>query len=94
MYKYKNKLTVKKGMKRYVARCSRIIRNNIDGGLQDRFKKMANSTPSDSGPDFAKSGYNNTQRQCPICHGSGFIKQNKNSTQCPKCKGAGLISVY
>ena len=30
MYKYKNKLTVKKGMKRYVARRSRIIRNNID----------------------------------------------------------------
>ena len=35
MYKYKNKLTVKKGMKRYVARRSRIIRNNIDvdGGM-------------------------------------------------------------
>ena len=35
MYKYKNKLTVKKGMKRYVARRSRIIRNNIDvdGGV-------------------------------------------------------------
>ena len=30
MYKYKNKSTVKKGMKRYVARRSRIIRNNID----------------------------------------------------------------
>ena len=35
MYKYKNKLTVKKGMKRYVARRSRIIRNNrdVDGGM-------------------------------------------------------------
>ena len=35
MYKYKNKLTVKKGMKRYVARRSRIIRDNIDvdGGM-------------------------------------------------------------
>ena len=35
MYKYKNKLTVKKGMKRFVARRSRIIRNNtdVDGGL-------------------------------------------------------------
>ena len=35
MYKYKNKLTVKKGMRRYVARRSRIIRNNIDvdGGM-------------------------------------------------------------
>ena len=35
MYKYKNKLTVKKGMKRYVERSSRIIRNNIevDGGM-------------------------------------------------------------
>ena len=35
MYKYKNKLTVKKGMKRYVARRSGIIRNNIDvdGGM-------------------------------------------------------------
>ena len=34
MYKYKNKLTVKKGMKRYVAR-SRIIRNiiDVDGGM-------------------------------------------------------------
>ena len=35
MYKYKNKLTVKKGMKRDVARRSRKIRNNIDvdGGM-------------------------------------------------------------
>ena len=35
MYKSKNKLTVKKGMKRYVARRSRVIRNNldVDGGL-------------------------------------------------------------
>ena len=35
MYKYKNKSTVKKGMKRFVARHSRIIRNNIDvdGGM-------------------------------------------------------------
>ena len=35
MYKSKNKLTVKKGMKRFVARRSRIIRNNIDvdGGM-------------------------------------------------------------
>lgn len=30
MYKSKNRLTVKKGMKRFVARRSRIIRNNID----------------------------------------------------------------
>lgn len=30
MYKSKNKLTVKKGMKRYVARRSRVVRNNID----------------------------------------------------------------
>ena len=30
MYKSKNKLTVKKGMKRFVARRSRIMRNNID----------------------------------------------------------------
>ena len=35
MYKYKNKLTVKKGMKRFVARRSRVIRNNmdVDGGM-------------------------------------------------------------
>ena len=35
MYKSKNRSTVKKGMKRYVARRSRIIRNNtdVDGGL-------------------------------------------------------------
>ena len=30
MYKSKNKLTVKKGMKRFVARRSRVVRNNID----------------------------------------------------------------
>ena len=30
MYKSKNKSIVKKGMKRFVARRSRIIRNNID----------------------------------------------------------------
>lgn len=30
MYKSKNRLTVKKGMKRYVARRSRVVRNNID----------------------------------------------------------------
>lgn len=30
MYKSKNRLTVKKGMKRFVARRSRVVRNNID----------------------------------------------------------------
>ena len=35
MYKSKNRSTVKKGMKRYVARRSRVIRNNmdVDGGM-------------------------------------------------------------
>ena len=36
MYKYKNKLTVKKGMKRYVARRSRIIRNNRVSYVRDK----------------------------------------------------------
>ena len=30
MYKSKNRLTVKKGMKRFVARRSRVVRHNID----------------------------------------------------------------
>lgn len=34
MYKSKNRLTVKKGMKRFVARRSRVVRNNIDPDSQ------------------------------------------------------------
>lgn len=70
------------------------IKKSTDANLQDRFKKMANDSLSDRMPDFANGGYNDTQRECPICHGSGHIIQQRKPQACPKCNGSGIISRY
>lgn len=68
-----------------------IVKTENDDKLQRRFKNMASDSMKDGGePDFARSGYRNTTRDCPICHGQCVI----NGQDCPKCKGAGIISVH
>ena len=71
-----------------------IIKSENDVSLQNRFKKMAQESMGDRTPDFAKQGYQNVQRQCPVCRGTGSIIQQKIENTCPKCNGSGIISVY
>lgn len=61
-----------------------------DRVLQESFKKMAKDSMEDRVPDFARSGYSNSTRDCPICRGECEV----NGETCPKCKGQGIISVY
>lgn len=61
-----------------------------DNILQESFKRMAKDSIQDRVPDFARSGYSNTTRTCPICRGEGEV----NGQQCPKCGGVGIINVY
>lgn len=77
----------------------KITKKEDDGKLQGRFKKMAkDSIDNDRVPNFARAGYQNTQTDCPICHGTCVIIQNVRGTNqevsCPKCNGSGVISVY
>jgi hypothetical protein len=77
----------------------RIVKKENDGKLQQRFKKMAKDTIEHNRlPNFARSGYQNTQVTCPVCNGSCVIRQMVagvvKETSCPKCDGAGVISVY
>lgn len=60
-----------------------------DASMQRMFKNMATNSLQDNAPDFAKAGYRDTIRQCPICHGSG-VAANK---PCPKCNGSGEIVI-
>lgn len=71
-----------------------ISKSEDDASLQNRFKRMAQDTMQDRSPDFARAGYNNTQKDCPICRGSGYIRQKGGETNCPKCGGVGQISIY
>ena len=61
-----------------------------DAALQESFKKMASDSREDRLPNFARQGYNNTTRNCPICYGNGEV----GGKDCPKCGGQGIISVY
>lgn len=61
-----------------------------DNMLQESFKKMAQDSIQDRVPDFARSGYSNTTRTCPICKGNCEV----NGQICPKCDGNGIINVY
>lgn len=71
------------------------VSKSTDAALQERFKKMAGDTMGDRTPDFAKAGYQNTQKSCPMCKGACILKQGKGKEiMCPKCNGSGLISVY
>jgi len=73
----------------------KIAKKEDDGRLQNRFKKMAkDSIERDRSPDFARSGYQNAQSTCPICHGECVIRQAGKETGCPKCNGMGFISTY
>lgn len=71
------------------------INNNMnDVKLQNAFKKMAESSMKDQGPDFAKSGYRNSTHRCTFCHGECTIRDSRGTVMCPKCKGSGIISSY
>lgn len=77
----------------------KITKVENDGKLQGRFRKMAkDSIDNDRVPNFARAGYQNTQTDCPICHGACVIVQQvngiKREVSCPKCNGSGVISVY
>jgi hypothetical protein len=70
-----------------------IKNNQSDRTLQDRFKNMASASMHDK-IDFARGGYNDTTRKCPICSGLGLIRMKNEEKPCPKCNGSGTISVY
>lgn len=65
----------------------RIVNSGGDRALQDRFRGMAESSKSDSGPDFRHS-YGVSD--CMACGGTGLSRID-NSKPCPKCKGDGII---
>ncbi len=71
-----------------------IKKSENDDKLQSRFKKMAQDSMHDNIPDFARAGYKDTTRPCPICRGSGLISQQRQQSPCPKCNGSGMISIY
>jgi hypothetical protein len=71
-----------------------INKTENDQKLQERFKKMAQSSITGQAPDFAKSGYSNTTATCPVCRGNGSVNMGKSSQSCPKCGGSGIISVF
>lgn len=70
-----------------------IRKSENDNSLQNRFKKMADSSMRDEMPDLVRGGYRDTTRKCPVCNGSCVVKM-KEAVPCPKCGGSGLISVY
>lgn len=70
-----------------------IVKSENDAKLQERFKKMAQSSMSEA-PDFARSGYNNSTTNCPMCRGEGIVNLGKKSQMCPKCNGSGIISTF
>jgi hypothetical protein len=72
----------------------KIIKTEDDQRLQTRFKKMADDSKGGKTPDFARSGYQNTMKMCPLCRGDCTIKNDGQTMVCPKCNGSGMISVY
>ena len=72
----------------------KIVKTEDDQRLQTRFKKMADDSKGGKTPDFARSGYQNTMKMCPLCRGDSTIKNNGETLVCPKCNGSGMISVY
>ncbi len=73
----------------------KIVKKEDDTKLQSRFKRMAKDTiEHDKVPNFAREGYQNTQLECPFCHGNCTIVHLKREISCPKCNGAGVISTY
>jgi hypothetical protein len=72
----------------------KITQKMNDSKLQDAFKRMADNTMRDSGPDFAHSGYKNSTSTCTFCRGDCVIKNGRETVMCPKCNGSGIISSY
>lgn len=77
----------------------KIAKVENDNKMQNRFKRMANESLADRVPNFARAGYQNSQVNCPMCNGGGFIKQGVaggkvKEMQCPKCNGGGTVSTY
>ncbi len=61
-----------------------------DHELQESFRRMAGDSMRDNVPNFARAGYRNTTKDCPLCYGNGEAQ----GRECPKCKGTGFISLY
>lgn len=61
-----------------------------DQSLQESFKRMAGDSMQDNVPNFARAGYRNTTKDCPLCYGNCEMQ----GRECPKCKGTGVISLY
>jgi hypothetical protein len=73
----------------------KIVKKEDDVRLQSRFKKMSLDTMHNNRvPDFARSGYQNTQANCPLCQGDCIVVNQGKEISCPKCGGVGFISVY
>lgn len=66
------------------------IVKSTDDQLQESFRRMADESRGDNTPNFARSGYANTTRTCPLCRGDGYV----SNQVCPKCKGTGIIPTY
>lgn len=60
----------------------RVVDSGGDAALQKRFKQMSNDGDS-------KNPYENIERECPICKGTG--KTRVGNKECPKCGGSGSI---
>lgn len=63
-----------------------IRQSETDRTLQERFKNMAERSLN----EFSGTSAADMLRDCPLCRGDGFIKDDV----CPKCHGSGAISIY
>lgn len=70
-----------------------IVKKENDRALQERFKRMADNSMRDDTPDFAKAGYQRSFTDCPLCRGSGEVRNGRKSITCPKCQGSGIIDL-
>ena len=71
------------------------VNKSTDAALQERFKRMAKDAMDDNAPDFVNTGYQQTQKPCPMCRSLGRIKQTKDKEiLCPKWNGSGILSIY
>ena len=71
----------------------RIRQQMDDGTLQRKFKNLGMESRWDRGADFRTSYETETERPCPICKGSGTVKNFGRMVSCPKCNGVGIIII-
>lgn len=62
-----------------------------DRDLQDRFKRIADESRHDRGPDFRNHYDVDESRPCPVCRGRGVTQHRGRGIECPKCQGSGII---